>query len=53
MAITQDRPCRKCGKRVRMTRCEICQGVPIKGMTLCRKGCNLHGWLCPVHGKNY
>lgn len=21
--------------------------------TPCRSGCNMHGWLCPVHGKNY
>jgi len=53
MATTQDRKCPKCGKDVRMTRCEICKGQGKTLTTQCRNGCNMHGWLCPVHGKNY
>ena len=27
MAVTQDRWCPKCKKKVRMTRCEVCKGT--------------------------
>ena len=53
MAIYEDRHCRKCGKKVRMMRCEICKGSGGGRMSQCRKGCNQHGWLCPTHGKEY
>lgn len=53
MPVTRDLRCPRCGKVVRMTRCEICRGTGGSMTTQCRKGCNQHGWLCPVHGKNY
>lgn len=53
MAVTEDRYCPKCGKKVRMTRCEVCKGRGSTSTTQCRSGCNQKGWLCPVHGKNY
>ena len=51
--MTEDRYCPKCGKKVRMTRCEVCKGRGQTATTQCRSGCNMHGWLCPTHGKNY
>lgn len=53
MAVTQDRYCSKCGKTVRMNRCGVCRGNGSTSTTQCRKACNMKGWLCPVHGKNY
>jgi hypothetical protein len=53
MAITQDRHCGKCGKRVRMTRCEVCKGTGGGLTTQCNRSCGRKGWLCPTHGKNY
>jgi hypothetical protein len=53
MAITEDRHRAKCGKRVRTTGCEICKGCGSTLTTQCRSLCNMKGWLCPVHGKNY
>ena len=35
-----------------MTRCEDCKGKGKTATTQCREG-NMHGWLCPTHGKNY
>ena len=51
--MTKDQYCGKCGKTVRMTRCEICKGQGGTRTTQCRQSCNMHGWLCPTHGKNY
>jgi hypothetical protein len=51
--VTQDHYCGKCGKKQRMTRCEVCKGTGGGQTTQCNSGCNRHGWLCPVHGKNY
>lgn len=34
MAVTQDRWCPKCQKRVRMTRCEVCKGDGWNGRTI-------------------
>lgn len=51
--MTEDRYCPKCKKTVRMTRCEVCKGRGSTPMSQCRSACNMHGWLCPVHGKNY
>jgi hypothetical protein len=51
--MNEDRYCPKCRKTVRMTRCEICKGRGGGITTQCRTGCNMNGWLCPVHGKNY
>ncbi len=53
MAVTEDRHCRKCKKRMRMTRCEVCKGQGRTRTTQCQRSCNTHGWLCPVHGKDY
>ncbi|WP_298800675.1 hypothetical protein [Pseudonocardia sp. 73-21] len=53
MAVTENRYCGKCRKDVRMTRCEVCKGRGGSATTQCRKSCNMHGWLCPSHGKNY
>lgn len=53
MTVTQDKYCGRCGKAVRMARCEVCKGEPVKATRRCRSACNEHGWLCPVHGKNY
>ncbi len=53
MAVTEDRHCPKCGKRVRMTRCEACKGTGGGQFSQCNSGCNRKGWLCPTHGKNY
>jgi hypothetical protein len=53
MPVTEDRYCVKCGKKVRMTRCEVCKGRGGTQFSQCRQACNEHGWLCPVHGKNY
>jgi hypothetical protein len=53
MATYQDRVCPKCRKVVRMIRCEICKGRGQTATTQCRSACNMHGWLCPLHGKNY
>ena len=53
MAVYEDRHCPKCRKVVRMIRCEICKGRGGTTMSQCRQSCNMNGWLCPVHGKNY
>ena len=53
MAVYSDKYCGKCGKKVRMTRCEACKGTGGGSFSQCRSGCNQHGWLCPRHGKNY
>jgi hypothetical protein len=56
MAVTEERYCPKCGKKVRMARCEVCKGRGGTGgifPSQCRNACNMHGWLCPTHGKNY
>ena len=53
MAVVEDRFCGKCGKKVRMVRCETCKGTGGSSTTQCKSGCNQKGWLCPVHGKNY
>jgi hypothetical protein len=59
MAVYEERYCPKCKKKVRMTRCEICRGTgggsSLGGLakTQCKSGCNQHGWLCPIHGKDY
>ena len=53
MAVFQDRYCSKCGKKVRMIRCETCKGTGGGAYSQCRKDCNQHGWLCPTHGKDY
>jgi hypothetical protein len=53
MAVYENRQCPKCRKVVRMIRCEICKGRGGTAASQCRQSCNMHGWLCPVHGKNY
>jgi hypothetical protein len=53
MAVTKDAHCPKCGKTVRMTRCEKCKGTGGSATTQCNNGCRRHGWLCPKHGKDY
>ena len=53
MATTKDIKCPKCGKVVRMTRCEVCKGTGGGLTTQCRSGCNMKGWLCTKPGKNY
>lgn len=59
MAVTEWRYCPKCGKKVQMTRCEVCKGdggfSALGGLTRtqCRNSCNMNGWLCPTHGKWY
>jgi len=53
MAVYQDMYCPKCRKKVRMVRCEVCKGHGRTPATQCRKACNMRGWLCPVHGKDY
>jgi hypothetical protein len=53
MAVYQERHCPKCRKVVRMIRCEVCKGRGSTLTTQCRQNCNMHGWLCPVHDKNY
>ena len=53
MAVTQDRYCAKCRKKVRMTRCEVCRGTGGGLSSQCNKACNRKGWLCPRHGKWY
>jgi hypothetical protein len=50
--MTKDQYCSKCKKNQRMTRCEICKGNGGSMTTQCNT-CGRHGWLCPVHGKNY
>jgi hypothetical protein len=51
--MKQDRYCPKCRRKVSMTRCEVCRGQGGTRTTQCRTSCNMNGWLCPVHGKNY
>ncbi|HUC14657.1 MAG TPA: hypothetical protein VMS00_09425 [Acidimicrobiales bacterium] len=51
--MTEDRYCPKCRKKVHMTRCEVCKGKGKTATTQSRDSCNMHGWLCPTHGKNY
>lgn len=53
MAVTEDKHCSKCGKKVRMTRCEVCKGTGGSSTTQCNNACGRKGWLCPRHGKNY
>ena len=53
MAVTEERYCPKCGKKVRMTRCETCKGTGGGSFSQCRRDCNMKGWFCPTLGKNY
>lgn len=53
MAVTDYKYCGKCGKTVKMTRCEVCKGQGRGTGGTCRSACNENGWFCPTHGKNY
>lgn len=53
MAVHSDRFCKRCSKKVRMVRCEVCKGQGGSLFSQCNSGCSRKGWLCPTHGKNY
>lgn len=53
MTVVKDMYCPRCRKTVRMIRCEVCKGQGRTWGAQCRKACNMHGWLCPTHGKDY
>lgn len=44
---------RRCGKKVRLTRCSACKGHGSTATTQCNRACDRKGYLCPTHGKDW